>query len=303
MQAMNLAGIDLNLLVVFDALLAERNVTRAARRVGLSQPAMSHALRRLRAALGDPVLVRTTDGMAPTQRALELYGPVHTALEQVGQALGGGDGFDPATARRTFTVGTADYVEYVMLPVLNAWLAAEAPSVDLVIKPITSLPADELRAGALDLAIGVFGEAPVGLDRRRLFDERLVCVVRRDHPRVGKRLTLKRFAELGHVLVAPMGRPGSVVDPLLAEQGLRRRVVVTTPHFLVAPVVVARSDLVTTIAERVARTFAEQLPLKVLRPPLEMPNFTISMVWHNRNADDVAHRWIRSALAQIGRTL
>jgi DNA-binding transcriptional LysR family regulator len=301
---MNLAGADLNLLVTFDALLAERSVTRAAERVGLSQSAMSNALRRLRAWLDDPVLVRTRDGMAPTRRALQLVDPIHEALAQVDRALASGRGFEPRTSRHTFRIATADVVEFMLLPRLLPRLAAEAPGISIEVSKLHGgFPAEELRAGRLDLAIGTYGDTVEPFRSQPMFEERFVCAVRKGHPAVRRRLTLARFVALGHVLVAPHGHPGGIVDRLLAERGLARRVVTTTPHFLIAPILVAHSDLVATLPERVARQLASFLPLAIHAPPLDVPGFAIHMAWHSRTADDPPHRWLRAVLTELAGTL
>lgn len=301
---MDLAGADLNLLVTFDALLAERSVTRAAERVGLSQSAMSNALRRLRSLLNDPVLVRTRDGMAPTQRALELVDPIHEALAQLDRALTSDRGFDPRTSQHTFRIGTADVIEFLLLPRLLPRLAAEAPGINVEVSQLRGgLPIEELRTGRLDLAIGNFTDLDEPFRSEIVVHENLVCALRKGHPKVGRRLTLKQFTELGHALVTPHGRPGGVVDRVLAERGLERRVVVTTPHFLVAPILVAHSDLIVTLAERVARAFASFLPLEIFKPPIDVPGFSLAIVWHNRTAEDPPHQWFRGLLIELARGL
>jgi len=301
---MDLAGADLNLLVTFDALLAERSVTRAAERVGLSQSAMSNALRRLRSLLNDPVLVRTRDGMAPTQRALELVDPIHEALAQLDRALTSDSGFDPRTSQHTFRIGTADVIEFLLVPQLLQRLAAEAPGINLEVSQLQGgLPVEELRTGRLDLAIGNFSDVGEPFQSQTIMRENLVCAVRKDHPRIGRRLTLKLFTELGHALVTPHGQPGGVVDRVLAERGLARRVVVTTPHFLVAPILVVHSDLIVTLAERVARAFASFLPLEIFKPPIDVPGFSLGIIWHSRTADDPPHRWFRGVLTDLAKEL
>lgn len=304
MQDVNLGALDLNLLRVLDALLGERHVTRAARRVGLSQPATSHALARLRAALGDPLLVRGPGGaLVPTPRAAALQPRLRAALDAVAAALRGDAPFDPATARSTFRIATGDYAEMVILPGLMARLARDAPHVDLRVVPPAS-GGDEregLAAGEVDVVLaprrGPGGAA--GLYERRLFDETFTCLVRRGHPATAQRLTLARYEALSHVLVAPRGTPGSFVDDALAALGRRRRVALTVPHFLVAPHVVAATDLIVTLASRIADVVAGPLDLVALPPPLELPGFTMSLWWHERNHHDPAQRWLRDAIATV----
>jgi len=300
---LNLASIDLNLLNILDALLAERHVTRAARRVGLTQSAASHALARLRELLGDPLLVRGPGGtMLATARAEALAPVLRQALAALEAALRGEPAFDPVTAARTFHLSTGDYAELVVLPPLTAQLAAEAPSVDLWVHPTDEEPADQLAAGETDVALGVWRGRnwPAGIYEKRLFDETFVCVVRGDHPAVKQRLTLARYVALSHLLIAPRGTPGSFVDDALAAMGKRRRVAVAVPHFLVAPHVIAATDLVVTLASRIARAVAGPLGLAILEPPLELPGFTMAMAWHERAHRDPAQRWLRDRLLAIG---
>jgi DNA-binding transcriptional LysR family regulator len=262
---MHLHDIDLNLLVALDALLTERNVTEAADRIGLSQSAMSHALGRLRKLIGDPLLVRTPEGMVPTPRAQALAEPVRQILTQVRRTLQEPLIFEPASARQTFTLAATDYAELLLLPRLMERLATMAPGISLNVLPLgEGVPKAVLESGRLDLALGPFREKPSELHHQTLFHERFVCVVRADHPSVGKQLSLKKFLALSHVLISPRGTVAGVVDHALAAQGLQRHVALSIPHFLVAPLVVAQTDLIVTLAERVARFFAAHLPLRLL---------------------------------------
>jgi DNA-binding transcriptional LysR family regulator len=300
MQEMHLGSVDLNLLVVLDALLVERNVTRAAARVGITQSAASHALARLRSLTGDELLVRGKDGMVPTPRGEGLAAPVRKALDEIARALAPPGAFDPATAKGRVVLGTSDYGELVLLPRVYARLAREAPRIDL---RVLTLPADmaaPLASGAVDLAIAPLrpeDERP-GIYGKKLFEERFVCVVRNGHPLATKKLTIARFAAAPHALIAPRGTDGGFVDDALARLGLKRRVAIAVPHFLVAPHLVASSDLILTLAERVARVLAAPLGLTVLAPPSELAleRFTMSAVWHERTHGDPTQRWVRDLL-------
>lgn len=297
---LELAGVDLNLLVVLDALLAERSVTRAAGRVGLTQSATSHALGRLRTLTGDPLLVRAPRGaMVPTPRALALAEPVRRALADLSLALRGDAPFDPATARRTFRLAGSDYAELVLVPPLMDRLLVRAPSIDLWVAPAGASFHDELAAGTLELAMAPLRGDEPGLYQRRLFDERFVCVVRAGHPLARQKMTLARFLSYPHVLVAPRGKPGSWIDDELARLGKSRRIAVAVPHFLVAPYVLGGSDLVLTVAARVAETYARERELAVLPTPLPVPGFTMVALWHERMHHDAAHRWLREQLAEV----
>ena len=299
MQPMHLGAIDLNLLVALDALLVERSVTRAAAKIGLSQSAMSHALKRIRELLDDAVLVRTAEGMVPTARAERVAPSVRRALAEIQNALSGDAPFDPASCSRSFRLASADYGELLLLPPLLARLAKIAPGVDIWTRTVPDDLGAALATG-LDVAITAMRarENASGIVYERLFDERFVCVVRRGHPIAKKRMTLARFVSLPHAMVAPGGRPGGFVDDALAAIGERRRVACAVPHFLVAPHVIAGTDMVLTLGERVARTFAAQLDLVVLPPPIELGKFTVSLMWHERNADDPGHAWLRTLLRE-----
>ncbi len=303
---MNLAALDLNLLVVLRALLAERSVTRAARLVGLSQPATSHALARLRDVLGDPLFVRSGRELALTPRAEALREPLDAALGELERALDGPRPFDPGSSRRTFTIGTSDYILFVLMPALLARLARSAPGIDLRIRSEIGHRnvAEWLSSGEIDLAITVIGPTRrPGVHVEPLFSDEFACLVRRDHPRVKKRLTLDTFAELPHAFVAPRGTRGGAVDDALRALGRERRVALLLPNFLVAPHVVARSDLVVTLGARIAKSFAEHLPLRVLPPPLVLPGFEMSLAWHEKMDADAGHTWMRRQIVEAAREI
>jgi DNA-binding transcriptional LysR family regulator len=300
MHNVHLAAIDLNLLVVLEALLDTKSVTAAADRVGLTQSATSHALSRLRTMLADPLFVRSRAGLVPTERTLALAGPLRDALERLRDAVAPPAAFDPSTAQRRFVVRTADYAELVLLPSLAAKLARTAPRIDLWLATVDDDPLEQLARGEADAFIGpVFAEYQrADIRERRLFDEHFVCLVRDGHPAAARKWTLAQYAALDHVFVAPRGRPGGPIDDYLAEHGLARRVAVALPHFLVAPFVVAATDLVLTIPERVATTFAKFLPLRLVEPPAPFAGFTMSVMWHERRHHDKAHEWLRNQLVE-----
>jgi DNA-binding transcriptional LysR family regulator len=301
---MNLYNFELNLLVAFDALLEERSVTDAAERLGLSQPAMSNALARLRRLIGDPLFVRTSEGMAPTPRAQEIAEPIRQALNHIQHALQQQRAFTPAAAERTFTLATTDYAELVLLPRLMEKLAMDAPGVNLTVVAVGSaVPKAGLESGRIDVALGRFREVPPGVRAQTLFHERFVCVVRTDHPDVGKQLTLKQFTTLPHVLVSTQGTSPGVVDEALARQGLQRRVALWAPHFLIIPIVVAQTNLIATLSERVARFFAEFLPLRILTAPVRLSPYPVSQLWHERTHHDPAQQWLRGLLAELGESV
>jgi DNA-binding transcriptional LysR family regulator len=300
----HLSGIDLNLLPLFDALIGERHVTRAGRRVGLSQPAASRGLARLRELVGDPLLVRTATGLVPTPRALALHGPVRAALGLVEGALAPEAPFDPKVARRTVQLATTDYAELVLLPPLVARLGRDAPGIVLWQRAIGTAAIDRLLASDVELVLSPVLQGTAlsrGVRQQELFTERFVCIVRRGHPLARGRLTLARYVAARHAFIAPRGRRGGTVDDLLAARGLSREIALATPHFLVAPFAVAESDLVLTVPERVARTYARSLPLAILEPPMELPGFSVSVLWHERTDADEGLAWVRRCLVEASR--
>lgn len=296
---MDLRALDLNLLVAFDALMIERHVSRAADRVALSQPAMSNALSRLRAVVGDPILVRTSRGMEPTARALELHGPIHAALAEIQHTLSTPTHFEPRKAKHHFVIGASDYMEFLVMPRLVKMLQEQAPSVDLSVRSLQlSQPEEALDSGEIDLAFGYFPNLPKRLRETHLFTEHLACAVRMDHPVVKSKLTLKQYAQLPHLFVSTRRRSG-VVDEALAKLGMARRISVSVPHFLVAPFIIVESDVIMTVNSRIAHTYARALPIRVLPPPLELPDFPISMVWHPRSDKEAAYNWLRARLMDV----
>ena len=296
---MRLAGIDLNLLTALDALLDESNVTRAARRLGVTQPAASHALARLRDELGDPLLVRTPAGMQPTPRARELRPAVRAALAAAETVLQPAPPFDPATAERTFVATIPDQAGFQLLPRLMPALAATAPGVRLDLRPPPTDISGALAAGDLELAVGVWRDRPLAMRDELLWDETFACVVRKGSPAARGSLTLERYLALDHLLVAPGGTPGSFVDDLLASKGHYRRIALVVPQFLIAPAVVAATDLAWTAPAGLARAFAELVPLTVREPPIALPGFAIAMRWHLRVERDPGLAWLRGVLRTI----
>ena len=304
-QEMDIRSADLNLLVALDVLVHERSVTRAGRRMGLSQPAMSNVLGRLRRLLGDPVLVRTSQGMVPTQRVAEVIGPVRRALAELQDLLAERARFEPAKAERIFRVAAMDHAWVVVVPHLVELLAREAPGVRLDLLPYGDSTAADLESGGIDGAIlvGRRHGSRAGFQRAELYDDNLDCLVRRDHPRVGRRLTLKRYLELGHVVASPRAQRGGLVDQALQKRGLSRHVHVIVPHFSAAPFIVANTDLVATVPRGVARPFARMLDLRSFPPPLELESGPWFLVWHERTVHDPAHAWLREQIIELSHGL
>ncbi|HSD88223.1 MAG TPA: LysR family transcriptional regulator [Kofleriaceae bacterium] len=294
----NLAGIDLNLLVAFDALFAEANVTRAAKRVGLSQPAMSNALSRLRSLLSDPLFLRTPRGMAATPRARQLAAPIREALTTLQQAIAPAR-FDPMTSSRTFTISAPDSTEMLLATSLMERLAVEAPSVRLVfIRPRDSDPTEILDSERADIAIINLAAVRSVLRTCTLFRFRQVCIVRKDHPQVGAKMTLKLFTSLRHVMIAPYGSPGSAIDDRLAKLRTSRVVALRVASFATAPRIVAATDHLAILPAVLAQQLAVELPIRILDLPFDMPEVQIGQVWHPRFEHDEGHAWFRAVLTK-----
>jgi DNA-binding transcriptional LysR family regulator len=295
----DLSSIDLNLLVALDLLLDERSVRGAARRAGVSPSAMSHTLGRLRELLDDAVLVRAGRGMVPTPRAEALAEPVKELLASARAVLTNPERFDPARLGRRFRVVCTDHVSTVLLQPAEVLFQREAPGVDLVVAPLVPETMADLRRGTVDAAIGLFPEAPPEVRMRRLFVDRFVTVCRPDHPRLsGDALSLADFLREPHALVAPRGTPEGLVDRVLEQRGLARRVARAFPGFLAALWYVAESDALLTVSERLVRAVSDRLPLKVLRTPLALEDYPLMLAWHPRLDRAPEDRWFRSVLTR-----
>ncbi len=283
---------DLSLLLALDALLQEANVTRAARRLGLSTPATSHALARIRERLGDPILVRAGRRMVLTPRAERLRPQVRSLVEDARRALSPEASFSPRSLQRTFTIFSTDHVLLVLGPVVDRILRTEAPGVSLRFLP--SLVEDwiPLRDGAADLSVCLLGHFPSEFRTRKLFTDRFACVVREGHPVARRGISLEQYLALDHVVVAPLGLP-SQVDAVLAGRGLARRVRRTVPYFLSGLLMAAESDDVLTVSDRAARALAGTLGLRLLEPPLPLDPYALHLLWHPRLEEDPANRWLR----------
>jgi DNA-binding transcriptional LysR family regulator len=304
----NFRTLDLNLLRVFDEVMAERSLTRAARNLALTQPAVSNALRRLRDTLGDELVRRSGQGMEPTPRALLLWPAVRDALRQLQQSLAPSR-FDPAQADTTFVLAMADATAAELVPRLVDIIEAEAPGVSLRVVPLaTRDPRKLLDDDAIDLAVGYFPAVVADLTARaqvgkavafatqRLYDGEYVCVMRADHPLASGPLTLNRFCAARHLLVSFSGRPFGFIDEALATLGRERRVVLTVNQFFTAGRVVANSNLLTVLPRHFVGVtgIADALVLRKL--PFAIPAVHVDALWHGRRDQDSAHRWLRNTI-------
>lgn len=301
---MDLHGIDLNLLVAFDALMCERNVTRAGVRIGRTQPAMSAALARLRLLLKDELFVRSASGLQPTPRALELAQPLGEALASIQRTLEFTQAFDPLTSTLRLTLGLSDHPAFVVLPPLLARLARVAPGVTLRVRAFSARE-DALAlldSGEVDAAIGVPGGSTPRIPTLPLFEERFVCVARKDHP-LARHATvpLDAFLAHRHLLVSPEGDGVGHVDVKLAQLGRKRNIAIALPQMYAAPAIAAGSDLLATMMAGVVRASGLAGALSVLPLPAELDLAPVPFVlhWHRRNDAHPAQRWLREQLVRV----
>ena len=304
MNSVHLSRVDLNLLVIFDAMIAEGHATRAAERIGLTQPAVSHALNRLRALFGDPLFVRSPRGMTPTPTAVELAPAIRSILDQVEGVLRGGQMFDPSASSRQFVLGLSDYAAIVLLPGLTGRIEREAPGISLVVRN-TSRGAGlaMLEDGSVELVAGNFPEPLFHLREELLYEEQFICAVRRDHPAPAASFDLDRYLSLRHLHVSTKGEPRGEVDAVLRARGMARNVTVTVGHFVLAPLLVSTSDLIITEPRRLFASLADRLSLQLLPPPIDVPTFRVVQSWHARHDVDAGHRWLRQIIKEIAQAV
>lgn len=312
MKAPNFRTLDLNLLRVFDEVMAERNLTRAARNLAMTQPAVSNALNRLRAALADKLVVRSGYGVEPTPRALTLWPAIADALRQMEGALAPGD-FIASEAKTTFVLAMADSTAAELMPGLVEILERDAPGVTLRVLPLTTRdPRPLLDEGQMDLAVGFFpavladltAQAQAGglapFDHERMFEGEYVCVMRKGHPLARGPFTLDRYCDAHHLLVSFSGRPYGFVDEALAAIGRQRRIVLTVNQFFTAGRVIATSDLLTVLPRHFVNIMG--LGEAVLRElPLAVPPVLVDSLWHRRQGQRSDHAWLRLALGAAAR--
>jgi DNA-binding transcriptional LysR family regulator len=324
MNQAHFASLDLNLLRVFDALLEERNVTRAGARLHLTQSAISHALNRLRGLLGDELFVRGAEGMQPTARAAEIGPRLSQALHHMQLALAPA-AFDPKTTDRCFTVGATDYFSALLLPEIMARLRVEAPHAELRVRAIDDIDiVEELDSGRMDLVTGAYGRAPERFAREPLYRDEMVWVLRADHPAAGQPFTLDLIARLPHLSIALAGNVSEAidgfvtrhglerrviacnrggVDKMLAERGLSRRNHVTVPHFLAVPRILVHSDLIALMPRRLAARFTKVYPLTLIAPPHDCASFDVTVLWHGRLGARAEVTWFRALLREVAGAL
>jgi len=298
---MNINSLDLNLLLAFDAIDRERNITLAAERVGLSQPALSNALARLRKLLNDPLFVRTAKGMEPTPYAVRLSGPIRKACELIDGALKIDASFDPTRTSRKFSVYMTDIGEAVMLPRLLRHLQTFAPRIGINVETIPKHGIQEaMTSGDVDLAVGLFEGLGGGFFEQRLYRDDFVCIVRADHPTVGNTFSQQQFIDLPHVLVSSGGTGHeAAIEKIVVKQRVKRSVALSVPHFLALPAIVAQTDATGTVPRKLALSFMHSINIKLLTSPIKFPTIEIKQHWHARYHHDPANKWLRSIFAEL----
>lgn len=298
----DVATLDLNLLRVFDAVARERHVTRAAQRLNLSQPAVSNALARLRAALNDELFLRRPGGVEPTELALALAGPVAEVLDRLRETLAVHAPFDPATSDRVFPVALSEYAEAVLAPMLLERMGREAPGCLLAIRHADRTNWQVLlERGEAELAIGVLPEPPAIYTRIRLLPEGFMTLMRQGHPLAGGVLDEDRLIAFPHLLHSPNGSRDGALDVALAARGRRRRLGAVVAHLSAVPEILARTDMVMTLSARLALRLAEAHGLAVRESPVAIRHTRLSMIFHRRFESDSGHAWLRRLMLAVAR--
>lgn len=300
----NIRRLDLNLLVVFDAIMRRRNVSRAAADLGLTQSTISNSLKRLRDSLGDPLFVRESHGVAPTPFAERLMPYVRSSLDELNRGLMQTRAFEPATVQRTFNIIMTDIAEAVILPRVLDMCRGSAPGVSIraLNLSIDDTP-DALKSGEADIAIGFLPEFSGQFYQRFLFDTDYACIAAADNPISKGRFTLKKYLSARHVIPELQGTGHSVVQQTLERQGIELKVGARVPHFLSIPFVVAASDLIATIPKAFGTTLGAGPSVKVLPHPLDLPKVEIKLLWHERFHAEPANRWLREQLVAVFKTV
>lgn len=294
----NIAQLDLNLLRVLHAVLAEKSATGAAKRLHVTQSAISNALGRLREALGDPLVVRSGRGLTPTPRAQKLEPVLAKIMESLQELSSRDGGFDPASAQREFTIACADYCTAVLGPRLAQLLGERAPLAKLSFVPLERLIATEGLASDIDLHLGMPSKVPAGCASSALFEDRFVCLVPRGDVPPSRRLSLKSFLAARHVRVRVLSTTRDAIDVALEKRGLRRNVALTVPHFSVVPLMVERAGFVATLSERLARAQAERYAVAICEPPIALGKRSTRMIWHARTEVDPGARFLRELVRE-----
>jgi DNA-binding transcriptional LysR family regulator len=302
----SLRTFDLNLLVAFDVLMRELNVTRAAEQMFVTQSAMSHILHRLRQQLDDPLLVKTPNGMKPTQRALALIEPVRSLLADMEQLVKPPIEFEESTSQRHFSLAATDYIEFLLMPQLSELIEQTASGIDIHVKRTEmSFPVAQLENGSLDVVLGFESvlNPPTHLRCQTLFDDQMVCVVRKNHPIIQHEPSLEEYIAVPHMLISWKGTPSGIIDQYLSKLGQERRIKLIVPNFLSAPLIVAQTDMILSLPYKLAKRFTKFVPLDIYPVPIELPTYDLVMIWHPLRDKDPAHQWLRDRVITISKTI
>jgi DNA-binding transcriptional LysR family regulator len=298
---MKLSGIDANLLAALDALLREKSVTRAARRLGVGQPALSHSLSRLRAHFKDDLLVLKGRTYVLTDKAEKLASVVANATRALSEVFDEHPSFDAATSSYRFVVACSDLFGILVVPELLRTLKRDAGHVEVELRAIIATSKESILEGGVDLALGIFEDVPASINQQSLYEDPAVCVVRANHEQVGKKLTLETYGKLPHMEIGPIADsiPGLHIDRALAAIGKRRHVTLRVPYYLLAPHILEHSDHVATLSASGADILVKMARLRVVEPPIALPSYKYSQIWNNRHNGDRAHTWLRERIAGI----
>ncbi|MBW8778154.1 MAG: LysR family transcriptional regulator [Burkholderiales bacterium] len=297
---MELTDIDLNQLVLFQQLMVEQRVSKVAENLGLTQPAVSNALAKLRRLLGDELFVRTPAGMMPTPFAEQLAEPIGYALGMIHSGLNQQTRFDPGSVKRSMTIGMTDIGEIVFLPALVQRLREIAPGVTLnTVRNVATNLREDMEAGKVDLAIGPLPQLKAGFFQRRLFKQRYVCLFRQGHPLERKRLSVNDFQAAEHLTVVSAGTGHGAVDELMRKAGIERNVRLSVPHFVGVGHILSQTDLVATVTERLAESLSRPFNLVYRKHPVDMPEIAINVFWHAKVHRSPAHQWLRGVVFDL----
>jgi DNA-binding transcriptional LysR family regulator len=297
-QIMDMENVDLNLLRIFDALMRTRSVSEAGHLVGLSQPATSFALAKLRRSCDDQLFVRTTTGMQPTPRAVAMAGPVRHVLDVVEREVFQLAHFNPGASTRLFTLSMSDIGEMVFLPKLLRRLREEAPGIDIksVAMPPQQLES-ALESGDVDIALGYFPDlVKANFFQQRLFLSSFACAVRGDHPLIRDELTMEHFLSASHAVVRAEGRSQEILEKFLESRGITRRIALNLPHFMSIPFLLMDSDHIFTLPRPGPEAFSKLAHIKVFEPPMKVPSIELKQHWHSRFQHDPANQWLRKII-------
>ncbi len=300
MSKSNISSFDLNLLLIFDALMKERSVTRAGLMLGMSQPSVSAALRRLRADIGDPLFVKTRTGMEPTRYAVALHPSITQGLAMLKSGLLGSSPFDPALESRDFKLLLSDIGQVLYLPRLMMRLRNLAPlSTITVVQVPRDRYRDSLESGEVDLALGYLPQLGSTFYQRRILQDTFVCLASNAHPRIGKKISLKRFCAESHIAIAPSGVAPNLLEQTLQSLRIRREVVLKIPSFLAAPPIVRDTELLASVPSMTVKAMSPVAGVRQMPLPFATPFFTVNQYWHQRQHNDKGNQWLRNLISEV----